>query len=155
MFSRATAIFAPVILLCAACGSSSDFELLESFRSDGVEYEFGISSDTQLAACVGVNAQMKDALTSTFACPTDLGEVSEFAGAIEVDGVGFVVGYGLGEGEIPSPPRAVRVLTTDGQDGRRFFVIQLVEPVGLDGLEVPIVATDGSQRSISVSAPVP
>lgn len=137
-------------LLVASCASSAESVMFESFTSDGVTYEFGIFPNSQGpdAPCVGVSSESSAGLTTQLVCPTETAEETEYAAVIDFRGVAFLVGFGLEEGESVVVPDAVRVLSTEPVDGRRFFLVQLAEVPGSEPFGVPVEKPDGTMRSI-------
>lgn len=137
-------------LLVASCASSAESVMFELFTSDGVTYEFGIFPNSQGpdAPCVGVSSEGLGGLITQMVCPTETVEEIEYAAVIDFRGVAFLVGFGLQEGESVVVPDAVRVLSTEPVDGRRFFLVQLAEVSGSEPFGVPVEKPDGTMRSI-------
>lgn len=127
--------------------------VLDSFSSGEVVYEFRTYTNTEGpgAPCVGVTYRDESGITVTMACPTEEAEESEYAAQVDASPWNFVVGYGLEPGESIEVEDAVRVVTTEQVNGRRFFLVQLDQPP--DGsFQVPITRPDGTTRFIT---PVP
>ena len=141
-----------ILLLFAGC-TNTDPTTLESFVSNGVDYEFGIERNQQgpNAPCVGITSQTSSGSKSVIACPTKTSEENEYAAVIDFEGTGFVVGFGLDQDEIITVPDAIRIITTETVDSRRFFLIQLPTTPGPDGFDVGTVRPDGTVRTISTS----
>jgi hypothetical protein len=137
-------------LLVASCAPSVESVLFESFTSDGVTYEFEIFPNSQGpdAPCLGVSSEGSGGVETQMVCPTETAEENEYAAVIDFRGVAFLVGFGLQEGERAVVPDAVRVLSTEPVDGRRFFLVQLADVPGSEPFDVPVEKPDGTMRSI-------
>jgi hypothetical protein len=128
--------------------------LLDSFSSGDIVYEFRTYPNNQGpdAPCIGVTYDIETKSTATMACPTEESEESEYAAPVHTDPWTFVVGYGLDPGETIEVEEAVRVVTTEQVNGRRFFLIQF-DQARDESFEVPVTRPDGTTRYITVKPP--
>jgi hypothetical protein len=144
-----------LVLAASGCNATDRAHTFDSFRTNGVEYEFvSIPNDEGPdAPCVGVTARFEDHTTTAMACPTDDAETDSYGAVIEVDAIAFVVGYGLAEAETIEMPNAARALSTEAIDGRRFFLLELQQPPPPGTFEVVVATPDGATRSIPSYGP--
>ena len=132
--------------------------LLDSFTSGDVIYEFRTYPNTQGAdaPCVGLEFDLETGgHRATMACPTTESEETEYAGQLEdAPPWSFVVGFGLEPGERIKVDDAIRVITTEPIDQRRFFLLQFGQPVD-ESFQIPVTRPDGTTRFITVLPPDP
>lgn len=131
----------------------SEFATLGTFHMRGAEYEFRTFPEFQEAEapCIGLRTDSQGGLQSTIVCPT--GDDGQFAAAVNAHGSFFIVGFGLGDNEsIASIDGSIRVITTDRVDGRRFFLLQLPEPMAEDVEALPVREGGEIVRDIPVGS---
>lgn len=129
--------------------------LLDTFSSGDVVYEFRTYTNNQgpKAPCVGVEFDLETGVRrATMACPTESSEEVEYGAQVQASPWTFLVGYGLEDHETLDVDDAIRVITTERINGRRFFLIQFRQPVD-DSYEVPVTRPDGTTQFISVVPP--